>query len=177
MPRVRIRKRNGGWKILGGCWKTLPTGIFRSQDTSHGEECTAPFKNSRIVDWAIFFSAIIFSLILLVAGGAATQSISSLNPRILLSAVGIAVFYILGEWWRRRPVEKQTITSSRRLVLGVLIAGLVVFILGLGFLFEPFVPPNYVLTMVSYAVLSSIIGLVAGFILVKALQKKDEITV
>jgi hypothetical protein len=136
-----------------------------------------PFKNSRIVDWGIFFSAIIFSLLSLGLGGVRTYSVWSLNPWTPVSALGIGIFYILGEWWRKRPVEKQTVTSSRRLVLGVLIAGLAIFILGLHFLFHPFIPPSYILMMISYALPSSIVGLVAGFILVKARQKSEEITV
>ena len=107
----------------------------------------------------------------------ATYSVYSFDPRILISALGIGVFYVLGEWWRKRPMEKQTVKSSRRVVLGVLILGLVIFVLGLYFLFQPFVPSNYASTMVIYALFSSIVGLAAGYALVRVRQKKEEITI
>jgi hypothetical protein len=136
-----------------------------------------PFKNSRIVDWGIFFASIVFSAMALIFGGLATYSVSSFDPKILISAFGIAIFYILGEWWRRRPADKQTVTSARRSVLLVLFAGLVIFVFGLYFIYNPFLPSSYIFTLASYAIVSSIVGLAAGYVLVKVRQNKDEITI
>lgn len=134
-----------------------------------------PFKNSRIADWGLFFASAVFSLILL-AISPSSYSILSFDPRVLISALGISIFYILGEWWRRKSVAKETVASAGRVTLAFLVLGLAVLVFGLGFIYHPFVT-NYVSSLMFYALISSVVGLAASYLLVRFRQKgKGEIT-
>ena len=71
-----------------------------------------PFRNSRIVDWAIFFASLIF-LVVLYFGVSGSYSLSGYNGWLIVSFVGIAVFYGLGEVYRRKLIkDKQEAISQ-----------------------------------------------------------------
>jgi hypothetical protein len=127
-----------------------------------------PFKNSRVVDWGIFFTSIIFLAIMYLASGSSLYSLSGLRLLSLIPLGGIAIFYALGEFWRRRLIATKA-EDTNYVVLTILLAGLAIFIIGGYYLFSPPSIPN--LTLVSYSLVSAIIGFIASYAFVKARKK------
>ncbi len=65
-----------------------------------------PFKNGRIVDWALFFSSIIF-LVVLGFGNSGLYSFEGHNLWLYISFIAIGTFYGLGELYRRKLAKPQ----------------------------------------------------------------------
>ena len=166
-------------------WVEDPWGLLqKTSDRDLGEpehqawrRMYGPFKNSRVADWGIFFTAITFSLIVWGMSNGSAYSLSGFANGVFISAGGIGTFYTLGEWWRKRPIEKQNAGRVRWYVLAILLAGLAVFAYGMEFLFLPVPLSNYAYSTMLYALVSSVIGLAAGYALVKVRQKEQEITI
>ncbi|MGD0995888.1 MAG: metal-dependent hydrolase [Candidatus Bathyarchaeia archaeon] len=134
-----------------------------------------PFRNSRIVDWGIFFASIGFLIIMFFGAGASFFSVADLKPLVALSFAGIAIFYIVGELYRKRlyklKLQQKEPESVNWFVLSVLIAGLVVFAFGgwLG-MFQPSLPN---LTFWMYALISMIVGFILSYLMLKVWKGKD----
>jgi hypothetical protein len=131
-----------------------------------------PFKNSRVVDWGIFFASFIF-LGLMYATSPAYFSRSGFQFRSLISLGGIAIFYGLGEFWRRRPAKSKS-RNSNYFVLIVLALGLLLFVLGSYYLFSFPSVPN--LTLPAYAFVSLIVGFVASYFFVRLRKKYADLS-
>jgi len=133
-----------------------------------------PFRNSRIVDWGTFFSSLAFICGSVLVFGRSFYSFSDFRILSIVSIIGIAVFYGLGEWYRRKLVNEKPETTNF-LVLGILIVGLVVFFVG-GFsggiflLQTPSIPSP---DLVVCALVSIIVGFVASYFLVKTRRRQD----
>ena len=134
-----------------------------------------PFRNSRVVDWGIFFASLVFLIILFVTRSS-LFSLSGFNAWAILSFGGIAMFYGLGELYRRRSLNLKKLglepEDTNWYVLVVLIAGIAIFIFGglEGQLFQPRLPD---LTLFAYALVSLIIGLVVSYFVLKLSKNKD----
>ncbi len=133
-----------------------------------------PFRNSSVVDWGIFIGSLFFLAIV-----AATQkslfSLSGFNNWLLLAIVGIGIFYALGEAYRKHllTAKKLGITvDTNWFVLAVLLAGIAIFLFGgyEGHLLQPRLPN---LTLIAYAFISIIIGLVISYLFLKKAKNRD----
>ena len=130
-----------------------------------------PFKNSRIVDWGIFFASIVFLVACYLALGSSLFAMSGFRPLSLVSFGGIAIFYGLGEWWRRKLIKTKS-EETNWIVLGILIVGLVVFVAGGLYLFSPPAVPN--LTLAGLGVLSVFVGFVISYLFVRVRRKNED---
>jgi len=132
-----------------------------------------PFRNSRIIDWGIFFASISFFVIL----GFTFSSFYSIEEFRALSMVtlgGIAIFYGLGEFYRRWLIKNNP-EKTNWLVALVLVIGLAVFIIGgvFGgvFLLLPLNIPS--LSLVTYAIVSIFIGFIVSYLLLRVWKSRD----
>ena len=133
-----------------------------------------PFRNSRVVDWGIFIGSLVF-LAILVVTQKSLFSLSGFNAWLILSIVGIGIFYVLGEQYRKHLLQakKQGISvDTNWSVLTVLVAGIIIFLFGglEGQLFKPHMPD---LTFAAYALVSVIIGLVVSYLVLRAAKNRD----
>ena len=124
-----------------------------------------PFKNSRVVDWGIFFGSVIFLPVSYAAVGPSLFSMSNFDVRSLIPLVGIAIFYGLGEMWRRRIIDNEP-QLNRYLVLSVLIIGLIVLVGG-GYEYVFAFPGLPNLTLPAYGLISGVIGIILGYFFVR----------
>ena len=133
-----------------------------------------PFRNSRVVDWGIFIGSLFF-LAILVVTQKSLFSLSGFNAWLILSIVGIGIFYALGEQYRKHllQIKKQGISvETNWSVLAVLLAGIAIFLFGgyEGQLLKLHVPD---LTFAAYAFVSIIIGLVISYLVLRAVKNRD----
>jgi hypothetical protein len=131
-----------------------------------------PFKNSRVVDWGIFFGSIVFLLAAFAVVGSSLYSLTGFEPVVLISLVGIAIFYGLGEWWRRKLINAKD-KQPNWVVLGILVIGLVTFALGTPYLIRPPALPD--LRLFALAAASIVVGLLVAYVLVR-LKKSDDLS-
>ncbi len=170
---------NGGSKTLGRCFrKQLITTDRDLQEPTHQpwRRFYGPFRNSRVVDWGIFSASLVFLIIIFATKGTSGFSVSGFNNWVILSFGGISVFYALGELYRRRSLNLKKLglepPDTNWYVLAILIAGIALFIFG-GLeaqLFQPRLPD---LTLIAYALISLIIGLVISYFALKLSKNKD----
>ncbi|MGD0717869.1 MAG: hypothetical protein ABR979_07375 [Halobacteriota archaeon] len=131
-----------------------------------------PFKNSRIVDWGIFFTSIVF----LASFFALRPAFYSLTELLSLSSVarwglvifflGVVAFFGLGEWYQRRPDEKK-VETTEWLTAG-LILGLILFLaagaLGwIGGIFFESLPESSTLEVLGVGLIAIIVGFVISY--------------
>ena len=132
-----------------------------------------PFKNSRIVDWGIFFGSLVFLVIDFFATGGSIYTGILFNPFTLIPFFGIAIFYALGEWWRRKLMKTHPETKAP--VLIVLGIGLFVFFIGsYFFLLAPQGIPN--LPIYGYAAISGFIGFILSYVFVRMRKKYTDLS-
>jgi hypothetical protein len=131
-----------------------------------------PFKNSRVVDWGVFFGSIVFLLTAFAFMGNSLYSLTGFEPLALISLVGISIFYGLGEWWRRKLISTKD-KETNWVVLGILIIGLVTFFLGTQYLVRPPSLPD--LQLFALATVSMAVGLIAAYAFVR-LRKSDDLS-
>jgi hypothetical protein len=161
-----------------------------------------PFRNSRVVDWALFFAALIF-LMALYFGVSGSYSMSGYNGWLIVSFIGIAIFYGLGEVYRRKLINdkqetinqmlnpkdkekeserlenrtvREMLTSTGLVVLAVLIVGIAIFIyagiIGRIFLFQ--LPSASILILCAYGLVSLIVGFVVAQLWLKVRKNNDQ---
>ncbi len=161
-----------------------------------------PFRNSRIVDWAIFFASLIF-LIVLYFGVSGSYLMAGYNGWLIVSFVGIAIFYGLGEVYRRKLINdkqeaisqmlnpkdkeeeskrlenktvREMLTSTGLVVLAVLIVGIAIFIytgiIGRIFLFQ--LPSASTLILCAYGLVSLFAGFVVARLWLTVRKNKDQ---
>jgi hypothetical protein len=133
-----------------------------------------PFKNSGVVDWGIFFGSIVFLAIANAVSGGSLYSWSGFNAFSLVPFAGIAIFYGLGEWWRRKIVATHP-EETNWLVLAVLIVGLIVFFVGSYlYLLSPAPVPDPVL--LTSGIIAGFIGFTISYYFVKERKKYQELS-
>ena len=160
-----------------------------------------PFRNSRIVDWAIFFASLIF-LVVLYFGVSGSYSSSGYDGWLIVSFIGIAIFYGLGEIYRRKLIKdkqeaisqipdpkdkekeserlehktvREMLTSTGLVVLAILIVGIAIFIyagiIGRLFLFQ--LPSSSILMLCSYGLGSLFGGFVIAWLWLRVRKNSD----
>ena len=160
-----------------------------------------PFRNSRIVDWAIFFASLIF-LAVLYFGVNGSYSSSGYDGWLIVSFIGIAIFYGLGEIYRRKLIKdkqeaisqmldpkdkekeserlehktvREMLTSTGLVVLAILIVGIAIFIyagiIGRLFLFQ--LPSSSILMLCSYGLGSLFGGFVIAWVWLRVRKNSD----
>lgn len=131
-----------------------------------------PFKNSRIVDWGIFFTSIAF----LACFFALRPNFYSSTELLSLSSIarwglvifflGVVAFFGLGEWYQRRPDEKKLETTkwlTAGLVLGLILflaAGVLGWIGGIFFLS---LPSSSTLVVLGIGLIATVIGFAISY--------------
>ena len=131
-----------------------------------------PFKNSRIVDWGIFFGSLLFLVISRIAAGQSMFSMSGFRTLSLVSLGGFAIFYGLGEWWRRHIAANKP-RDADPIILALMVVGVVTFLIGGYFILSP--PrgiPN--LNAVWYALLAGVLGFGISYFFVRLRKAKYE---
>jgi LexA-binding, inner membrane-associated putative hydrolase len=133
-----------------------------------------PFKNSRVVDWGIFFASLVFLGTVYAASNGSMYSLAGLKLLVLLPLGGIAIFYGLGEYWRRKLLVDKT-KDTNYFVLGVLIIGLAIFAVGgyYSLLSFPGIP-NF--TLAFYALVSTLVGFAIAYVFVRVRKKYADIS-
>jgi hypothetical protein len=88
-----------------------------------------PFKNSRLADWEVFYSSLLFLLIYASTTYGLVNWIKSFLYYTfnvyLLFVLGIILFYGAGETWRRRL---QTQGKAEPLILGMMVLGVLLVV-------------------------------------------------
>ena len=131
-----------------------------------------PFKNSRIVDWGIFFGSIILLFLLYATDQTAFFLTRDLSSHTLISLFGVFIFYGLGEWWRRKLSKQYSATNLRWLVLAILIIGLAIFLIGSIYLYRPAQIPTVIIgEVVIDGVIAGTFGLVLAYLFVRFRDK------
>jgi hypothetical protein len=136
-----------------------------------------PFKNSRIVDWGIFFGSIIFLTLLFTTNQTAFFSSAGFSGYTLISLSGVFIFYGLGEWWRRKLSKRYSASHLKWLVLAILIIGLVIFLIGSTYLYSPAqIQPIIIVAVIINGLIAGTLGLTLAYIFVR-FRDKHTITV
>jgi hypothetical protein len=136
-----------------------------------------PFKNSRIVDWGIFFGSIIFLTLLYATNQTVFFSSVGFSGYILISLSGVFIFYGLGEWWRRKLSKRYSASHLKWLVLAILIIGLVIFLIGSTYLYSPAqIQPIIIVAVVINGLIAGTLGLTLAYVFVR-FRDKHTITV
>jgi hypothetical protein len=136
-----------------------------------------PFKNSRIVDWGIFFGSIIFLTLLYATNQTVFFSRVGFSGYTLISLVGVFIFYGLGEWWRRKLSKRYSASRLKWLVLAILIVGLVIFLIGSIYLYSPAqIQPIIIVAVIINGLIAGTVGLALAYIFVR-FRDKHTITV
>jgi len=136
-----------------------------------------PFKNSRIVDWGIFFGSIIFLTLLYATNQTVFFSSVGFSGYTLISLVGVFMFYGLGEWWRRKLSKRYSASNLKWLVLAILIIGLVIFLTGSTYLYSPAqIQPIIIVAVIINGLIAGTLGLTLAYLFVR-FRDKHTITV
>ncbi len=134
-----------------------------------------PFKNDRVVDWGVFFASLVFLVIASLALGSSFYfMLGGFREFSLVPLAGIAIFYGLGEWWRRKLVNEKVSEKIASVVLGFLVLGLVVFVIGATSLYSP--PQIPALGILGYAFASLLIGLGISYLFVRFRKKYPDLS-
>ncbi len=161
------------WRLLK---KTSDRDLSEPEDQPWGR-FYGPFKNSKIVDWGVFFGSIVFLPLLYVTDQTAFFSSGGLSGYTFISLFGVFIFYGLGEWWRRRLRKRYSASHLRWLVLVILIIGLMIFLIGSIYLYSPAqIPPIIIVAVVFNGVIAGTIGLAFAYAFVR-FRDKHTITV
>lgn len=138
-----------------------------------------PFKNSRIVDWGIFFTSFVFlaSFFVLQPTSYSLTGLLSLTSvsrwGLVIFFLGVVAFFGLGEWYQRRPEKKKVETTKRLtggLILGLLLfiaAGVLGWIGGIFFVTELW---NSTLEMLGIGIIAIIVGFALSYAYIKITQ-------
>ncbi|PSN86340.1 hypothetical protein B9Q02_02835 [Candidatus Marsarchaeota G1 archaeon BE_D] len=128
-----------------------------------------PFKNSRIADWTVFYSSIIFLILF------DSQDLVAWTLQLLLALkqyfpliTGIVLFYMGGEIWRRKL---QSSGKGRTIIAVLMLSGVAVLVYGC---FRIFSPPSFIfdeIKTIVFAILSFLTGVVIAFVHVKKRHK------
>jgi len=170
------------WRLL----KTTSDRDLQEPDDQPWRRLYGPFRNSRVVDWGIFFTCLAYLILVYVVFGASYYSMEGFRLLSLVSIVGIGIFYGIGEWYRRRVVLRlramRTAVNLEPLktnwfVLGVLIVGVVVFVYsafaGGVFLLSPPLFPDVETLLICMS--SLFVGLGLAWFLVRVLHTDDAV--
>lgn len=160
------------WRLLK---KTSDRDLSEPENQPWGR-VYGPFKNSRIVDWGIFFGSVTFLILLFATNQMVFFSSAGFSGYTLISLFGVFIFYGLGEWWRRKLSKQYSATHLRWLVLAILTVGLVIFLLGSTYLYKPAQISTIIISeVVINGVIAGILGLIFAYLFVR-LRDKHSIT-
>ncbi len=174
------------WRLL----KTTSDKELQEPDDQPWRRSYGPFKNGRIVDWGIFFTSLFFLLLAYIVFRGSFFSSDRFRWPSVYSIVGIAIFYGVGEWYRRKVATRLMVIKAARAAMvatnlkplegsGVVSAGLLlgmsIFIisglLGGVFLLSPLTLPDLFTFFISIG--SIAVGFVAAWILVRVWKTDD----
>ncbi|MCH1771269.1 MULTISPECIES: metal-dependent hydrolase [Metallosphaera] len=125
-----------------------------------------PFKNSRLVDWTIFYGSFIFIQLYEINNLLSwwENFLYTVFVKYLLIDVGIVIFYALGELWRRRLQFRQVSMVTKSVILGGMILGLVLILIQGATLYSPMTLNSRFLEL---GLLSLTLGLVLAIVHVR----------
>jgi hypothetical protein len=128
-----------------------------------------PFKNSRIVDWAIFYSSVIFLILYNQADLFAwfIQLLFAIYAHLALF-LGIIVFYTGGEIWRRKL---QATGKGRTIIAAVMMSGVAGIVYGVFKVLSPPTVSTVDITVGIEIIVSVVAGTILSFIHAKRRQK------
>jgi hypothetical protein len=133
-----------------------------------------PFKNSRIVDWGLFFGSIFFLALCFFFSRSEFFPTLTFDDGLIVPMVGIAFFYVIGEVWRRKRINVNRL-RNKYIVVAALIVGLIIFVFGISrYVLE--IPTATNLTIPIYGVVSMILGLIAAFMFVRFRPKRTDLS-
>ncbi|BDB98134.1 metal-dependent hydrolase [Saccharolobus caldissimus] len=120
-----------------------------------------PFKNSRLVDWMIFYSSFIFIQLYEINNLIIwwINFIETAFVKYFFIDIGIILFYIAGEIWRRRLQFRKVTRSIKGSIIGIMIIGLILI------LYQGYHLYNPVITIVNLKIVELIlVSLLLGFL-------------
>ncbi|WP_338602292.1 metal-dependent hydrolase [Sulfolobus tengchongensis] len=132
-----------------------------------------PFKNSRLIDWMIFYSSFIFIQLYESNNLIKWWEIFLYTALIKFSLIdfGIVLFYATGELWRRRLQFKDISSRVKYLIISLMILGLLLIVIqGLNL----YSPANLIIgpSVLELIIISMLIGLSLAYIHVRLRFKK-----
>ncbi|QXJ35705.1 metal-dependent hydrolase [Saccharolobus shibatae] len=132
-----------------------------------------PFKNSRLVDWMIFYSSFVFiqlyELNHLVKWW--ELFLYTVFVKYIFITIGIVLFYFTGELWRRRLQFQNVNNKLKYIIIGVMALGLSLILFQGIELYSPMRPIINFNTL-ALIILSMLIGLFLAYIHVRLRFKK-----
>jgi len=178
---IEGKKENGAEKLKW--WVEDPYRLLKETTESDLKEpekqpwrrSYGPFKNSRIVDFGIFFASIIF-LGLAASALALGTNYYSLTELLSLSTIaywalvmfflGVVMFYVLGYFYQKQPETQKR--ETKLFTAGGLIVGLFLLLLGgilgwIGGIFFVRWPSSSTLNMLGIGLIAIIIGLYISY--------------
>ncbi|AAK42077.1 metal-dependent hydrolase [Saccharolobus solfataricus] len=132
-----------------------------------------PFKNSRLVDWMIFYSSFIF-IQLYELNNLITwweTFLYTVFVKYVFIDIGIVLFYATGELWRRRLQFRNLNNKMKYVIIGVMTFGLSLIIFQGLYLYSPMKPIINLNTSL-LIIVSMLIGLSLAYIHVRIRFKK-----
>jgi hypothetical protein len=128
-----------------------------------------PFKNSRVADWIIFYSSIIFLILfdidhLPIITYQIFYSVIKYFPLIL----GIVLFYLGGEIWRRKFQRRG---SYRNLIAITMLTGVIFILYGIAITIIPPSSPESLFKLSIITIISVITGFIIAYIHVRIRHK------
>jgi hypothetical protein len=120
-----------------------------------------PFKNSRLIDWMIFYSSFIFIQLYKINNLIIwwINFIETAFVKYFFIDIGIILFYTAGEIWRRRLQFRKVTRSIKGSIIGIMIIGLILI------LYQGYHLYNPVITIVNPKIVELIlVSLLLGFL-------------
>ncbi|ADX82006.1 metal-dependent hydrolase [Saccharolobus islandicus] len=132
-----------------------------------------PFKNSRLVDWMIFYSSFVFIQLYELNHLAEWWKIFlyTVFVKFTFIVIGIVLFYFTGELWRRRLQFQNLNNKLKYVILGVMALGLSLILFQGINLYSPMKPIINFNTLV-LIIVSMLVGLFLAYIHVRLRFKK-----
>ncbi|AGJ62179.1 metal-dependent hydrolase [Saccharolobus islandicus] len=132
-----------------------------------------PFKNSRLVDWMIFYSSFVFIQLYELNHLAEWWKIFlyTVFVKFTFIVIGIVLFYFTGELWRRRLQFQNLNNKLKYVILGVMALGLSLILFQGINLYLPMKPIINFNTLV-LIIVSMLVGLFLAYIHVRLRFKK-----
>ncbi|QIW23182.1 metal-dependent hydrolase [Sulfolobus sp. S-194] len=128
-----------------------------------------PFKNSRLIDWTIFYSSVIFIQLLEINQllNWWVQFLSIVFLKYNFITLGIILFYGIGELWRRRLQFMRVSKNTKIVIISLMtLGGLMIVYQGLE-MFNPIKLTSYEIRMVELILISLAIGFISSIIHMK----------
>ncbi|TRM92529.1 hypothetical protein DJ526_05645, partial [Sulfolobus sp. A20-N-G8] len=126
---------------------------------------SGPFKNSRLVDWMIFYSSFVFiqlyELNNLISWW--ESFLYTVFVKYIFIDIGIIIFYFTGEFWRRRLQFRGVTTKIRNSIIIIMVFALSLILYQGYHLYNP-INTSIGIREVSLIIVSLIIGLIIAYV-------------